>query len=275
MIYAETLAKALTIVILALVTYASRSLTFSGVLASAMIGVIALFLGGWGCFAIMLVFLILGVAFTKYRHREKELGILVQEKGGVRTWVNVFANGMPATIPIILEALGGMEIFPIFFLATVCSAMADTLSTEIGLLSRSQPRLITNLRKKVEKGLSGGVTLLGTFAGLIGSLIIVITASVLVFAGVPSILMNVRDFGRMILASSIAGFLGMLIDSLLGATIQAVYASKANGMLCEDPRKCNGECDLVKGFKPIGNNSVNLLSCMLAGMLGIAIYILL
>lgn len=272
MIPVEALAKTLTVIVLSIAIYVSRSLTVSGVLASMVIGVTTLFLGGWGCFIIMLAFLVLGVAFTKYRHREKAPGTLAQEKGGVRTWINVLANGGPAAIPIVLEAFYEMEALPVFFLAAVCSAAADTLSTEIGLLSRSKPRLITDLRKKVERGLSGGVTPLGTAAGLIGSVSISLVALATCLAGVPSILLTVNNLFHLALASSVCGFIGMLIDSLLGATVQGIYVSKASGLLYEDPRKCSGECVLIKGFKKFGNNAVNFLSCLLAGVLSIAIY---
>lgn len=271
---AEAIAKTIAIIVLSIIIHVSRSLTVSGVLASMVLGVVILFLGGWGCFIIMLTFLVLGVAFTKYRHREKAPGTLAQEKGGVRTWINVFANGVPAAVPVLLEAFYGMDAFPVFFLAAVCSAAADTLSTEIGLLSRSKPRLITDLRRKVEKGLSGGVTPLGTVAGLMGSTSISLVALTTCLIGVPSILLNVKDLHSLVLAGSVGGFIGMLVDSLLGATVQGIYVSKANGMLYEDPRKCGGECVLIKGFKHLGNNTVNFISCLIAGLLSIPIYYL-
>ena len=45
---------------------------------------------------------------------------------------------------------------------------ADTWSTELGVLSSGRPRLITSL-KPVEKGTSGGVSLVGTLAALAGA----------------------------------------------------------------------------------------------------------
>lgn len=270
----DAVAKAATIVVLAVAMRFSKSLTISGILASALIGVLTLFLGGWDCFIVLLVFLVLGVVFTKYRHFEKAPGTLAQEKGGVRTWVNVFANGGPAVIPLALEYFYGMEFFKVFFLSAVCSAASDTLSTEIGLLSGSRPRLITNLRKKVEKGVSGGVTPLGTMAGLLGSLTIALVPLATSATGVAGVFLSVKDPARLVLASALAGFLGMIIDSLLGATVQALYVSKKTGLFYEDPRKCGDECILVKGFKHFGNNTVNFSSCLLAGLLGATIYLL-
>ncbi|MBO3832014.1 MAG: DUF92 domain-containing protein [Candidatus Brockarchaeota archaeon] len=272
MMIAETLVKTLAIVMLAVATYISRSLSFSGVLASIFLGVIVLFLGGWDCFIIMLAFLVLGVASTKYRRKDKELDALAQEKSGVRSWVNVLANGGPAAISIMLEHFFRMEIFLVFFTTTVCSAAADTLATELGLLSSSKPRLITNIRRSVEKGVSGGVTLLGTFAGLSGAIAIALVSVALQQANAPGIISGVGDAQSLFVACSTGGFLGMIVDSLLGATVQEAYVSKTDGRLCEKPGK-QGEYVLVKGFKGFDNHVVNLVSNLIAGILGIMIYV--
>ncbi len=272
MMIAETLVKTLAIVMLAVATYVSRSLSFSGVLASIFLGVIVLFLGGWDCFIIMLAFLVLGVASTKYRRKDKELDALAQEKGGVRSWVNVLANGGPAAMSIMLEHFFRMEIFLVFFTTTVCSAAADTLATELGLLSSSKPRLITNLRRSVEKGVSGGVTLLGTFAGLSGAIVIALVSVALRQANAPGIISGVGDALGLFVACSAGGFLGMIVDSLLGATVQEAYVSKTDGRLREKPGK-QGEYVLVKGFKGFDNHVVNLVSNLIAGILGIMIYV--
>ncbi|MGB9717019.1 MAG: DUF92 domain-containing protein [Thermoproteota archaeon] len=269
----ETLVKTLVVVTLAVATYVSHSLTFSGVLASVLLGVIVVFLGGWDCFIILLAFLILGVGFTKYRRRDKELDTLSQEKGGVRSWVNVLANGGPAAIPIMLEHVFRMEVFLVFFTTAVCSAAADTLATEIGLLSNSKPRLITRLKSRVEKGVSGGVTLLGTVAGLLGSVAIALVALALHLVNTPGILSGVSDFQRLLVACSAGGFLGMIVDSLLGATVQEAYVSKADGRLREQPRE-QGEYVLVKGVSGFDNHVVNFVSSLIAGLLGVTIYIL-
>ncbi|MCS7138496.1 MAG: DUF92 domain-containing protein [Crenarchaeota archaeon] len=270
----DAIGKVATVVVLAVAMYFSRSLSFSGIIASTLIGLTAIFLGGWDCFLILLIFLTLGVAFTKYKHAEKTPGTLAQEKGGVRTWVNVFANGGPAIIPLVLEHFYNMEFFKVFFLSAVCSAASDTLSTEIGLLSKSKPRLITRLWKEVDKGVSGGVTLLGTIAGFLASLIIALMPLVTISTGISGLFFDFKDPLRLILTSTIAGFFGMIVDSLLGATVQALYVSKETGLLYEDPRKCNGECVLIRGFKHFDNNAVNFSSCLLAGIVGAILYML-
>jgi len=270
----DAVAKAATILVLAFAMRFSKSLSFSGVLASVLVGAVTLFLGGWDCFLVLLVFLILGTLFTKYKCSEKAPGTLAQEKGGVRTWVNVFANGGPALISILLEYFYGTDFFKVFFLSSVCSAASDTMSTEIGLLSKSKPRLITKPWKKVERGVSGGVTLLGTLAGLFASLTISVVPLTTIMMGVGGLFLGINDPARLVVASALAGFSGMIMDSILGATVQALYFSEKTGLFYEDPRKCNGECVLFKGFKIFDNNTVNFLSCFFAGVFGAILYVL-
>ena len=91
---------------------------------------------------------------------------------------------------------------------------ADTWATELGVLNPTPPRLITNLRKVVEKGTSGGVSLVGTLASLAGAGIVGLLAALISPTGID---------WKFFVWISIAGLLGSLFDSLLGATVQATY----------------------------------------------------
>ena len=77
---------------------------------------------------------------------------------------NILGNSGTA---ILALALG----FPSGFFAAFASALADTLSSEIGILSKRKPVLITTL-KQVKPGTDGGVTPLGMIAALVGATII-------------------------------------------------------------------------------------------------------
>ena len=120
-------------------------------------------------------------------------GSLLTRGGGRRTARQVVANGGVAT----LAALAGS--WPAFA-GALAAATSDTWASEIGRHSRSLPRLITN-GTPVPAGTDGGITVLGTAGGLAGA------ALIGALSGMPGLV-------------SIAGFAGMLVDSLLGATIQ-------------------------------------------------------
>src|SRR5690606_31156432 len=158
-------------------------------------------------------------------------------KGGRRDAVQVLANGGVATAIAALAALRpDLALFPAFA-GAIAAATADTWATEVGLLSRTTPRLITTGRR-VPAGTSGGVTPLGTAAALAGGVFIGVLAAALVLLGsavssysvgdiVPAASTAPRtDAGgalRIALATSAAALLAALSDSLLGATVQAAY----------------------------------------------------
>jgi uncharacterized membrane protein len=107
---------------------------------------------------------------------------------------------------------------------------ADTFSSELGILSKSKPRLITAPWRVVPPGTNGGVTATGLGAGLLGAFIIAATSALFV----PFC----RDwaFSEKItyaLAMTAAGFSGTLLDSLLGALFQASVVDVHSGRVVE------------------------------------------
>jgi uncharacterized protein (TIGR00297 family) len=123
---------------------------------------------------------------------------LLSAKKTTRNERQVIANGGVAA----LAALGASWAA---FAGALAAATADTWATEIGAHARTMPRLITNGRP-VPAGTDGGMTLLGTTGGIVGAGCI---------AGV-SYLLGYRD--APVIAA--AGAAGMVLDSLLGATVQ-------------------------------------------------------
>src|SRR5438093_5464504 len=91
------------------------------------------------------------------------------------------------------------------FAGALAAATADTWATEIGRYSRKPPRLITT-GKPVAAGTDGGMTLVGTVGGIAGAAFM----AALAFLFEP----------RVAVAVAVAGVFGMLLDSLLGATVQ-------------------------------------------------------
>lgn len=108
-----------------------------------------------------------------------------------------FVHGWPATQ--LLFTLG---------LAALAEAAADTVSSEIGQVIGGRPRLITTLRA-VEPGSDGAISLVGTLAG-------VIAAAIVAGAGTWA----VGGGWDLFWISGAGAVIGLLFDSLLGATIE-------------------------------------------------------
>lgn len=136
--------------------------------------------------------------------------------------------------------------------------IADTWATELGVLSRSLPRLITN-GKVVERGTSGGISGLGSLAALAGALLIAFLAVILT---PPE---NSLSF---LLAAGLGGLAGSLFDSLLGATIQAIYYCQVCSKETEQHpyHSCGNATTLIRGKIWMNNDWVNF-ACSVVGAL--------
>lgn len=136
---------------------------------------------------------------------------------------------------------------------------ADTWASELGVLSKSQPRLITTGRR-VPPGTNGGVSLLGTAASVAGG----------TFVGVLYYLMSLFSSSQqahVITLGAITGLLGSVLDSLLGATLQATWFNTKTHKICaerdEHASKSGAEEQLVCGRAVLTNEQVNAVSVVL------------
>jgi uncharacterized membrane protein len=120
----------------------------------------------------------------------------------------------------------------------------------LGVLNPAPPRLITDWRKVVEKGTSGGVSPTGTLASLAGAGLIGLGAALLSPVGV-----NWTYFGLV----TVAGMLGALFDSLLGATVQAIYYCPACQKETErnPTHGCGTPTTQIRGRRWLDNDMVN------------------
>ncbi|MDO5836695.1 MAG: TIGR00297 family protein [Methanobacterium sp.] len=189
------------LVIIGLITYVRKALDLLGSIFMIIMGVIIIFAAGVNWLLLIFLFLILGVAFTRYKHNYKrEIGIYE----GTRTIKNVVSNGIVA---FVMAAFGNYA----GFIGSIATATADTMASEIGVATT--PRLITNL-KKVPPGTDGGISVLGTFAGIMGAGLIGLAAYIL---GVYPDLVKTMEI------AIIAGTVGCFVDSILGAVLESKY----------------------------------------------------
>ena len=99
-------------------------------------------------------------------------------------------------------------------LAALAEAAADTVSSEVGQVLGGRPRMITTLRQ-VESGVDGGITLIGTLAGVMAAAIVALLGALVLSVGfMPSskwLVFRIACGG---------GVFGLFFDSLLGATLE-------------------------------------------------------
>jgi uncharacterized protein (TIGR00297 family) len=170
-------------------------------------------------------------------------------------------NGGGAALMGVLFAVTGSPLFELLFIISLAAANSDTWASEIGTLSKGKPYLLTTLRQ-VERGTSGAVSLLGTLAALFGSLLIVLTAYFLSFS----------LSGTDVMIVTIFGFIGNMIDTILGALIQITYKCPRCGIETERHSHCHTTTVPIQGLKFINNDVVNGISNLAAVFLGAVWY---
>ncbi|WEL21568.1 DUF92 domain-containing protein [Halorhabdus sp. BNX81] len=225
-------------VALGYVSYALETASLPGMLTGVLLSLLTIVIGDYGWFAMLITFFGGGGLASKFRYDEKVTRGIAQENEGARGSGNVLANSLVALFAVLAAAasprLTGVhpDLFLFVFAGSVAAAMSDTLSSEFGGLYDA-PRLITTF-EPVEPGTDGGVTWQGELAGLAGAAVIAAIA----FVAFDTITVG----GAGVIVAS--GFIGMTVDSVLGATIEGQW---------------------------VGNQGVNFLATLSAGVAGAAL----
>jgi uncharacterized protein (TIGR00297 family) len=251
-------------VIIAFVAYRAKSLSRSGAWAALAEGTIIFGLGGWPWAALLLAFFVSSSALTRAFAKRKATLNEKFDKGGQRDLGQVLANGGVASI------FAGLHLFfPhaawtwMAFAASLAAVNADTWATELGVLNPSRPRLITNW-KPVERGTSGGISVFGTLAATGGAALIAILAGLVRPSGAFWTVTGVAILG---------GLLGSLFDSLLGATVQAIYRCPQCDKETEKHplHTCGTQTVQVRGWKWLNNDMVNVGCAVVGAVVGVVL----
>lgn len=140
----------------------------------------------------------------------------------------------------------------------------DTWASELGILSRSDPVLLTSPFKKVPRGTNGGVSSWGLFVSLMGGAFIGLFyfLSTLLFVDKDQLADSPPQY-PIILLGGIAGLLGSVLDSFLGATCQ-FSGQTAEGYIVEE---IEDKVVKISGRKILNNHSVNFFSCLFTALI--------
>ncbi len=257
-----TLALGLALaLIVAAVACRARALSRSGAIGALLVGTLTFGLGGLIPAVLLLLFFLSSSALSRLAPSRKARFKAAFSKSGRRDLGQVLANGGLAALLAALFGLSGSDLWLAGVAGALAAANADTWSTELGVLARRRPRLITT-GARVPAGTSGGVTPEGTLAALAGSALIAAAAG------------SLGGSWALVWAVAPAGLLGALVDSLLGATLQAIYRCP----VCEKETErhplhtCGAETGLSRGLPWVGNDLVNFLAAVVGAVLSMALW---
>lgn len=243
---------------IAFAAWRKGSLSGSGAVAAAIGGALSMLAGlPWGVFLVVW-FLYASLLSRAGRDAKAARTGEIIAKGGRRDAWQVLANGgvyfalAAWTVGTALGAPGGPLDPAVLAAAALVAAGADTTATEVGTWWRGASVSVRTWQQ-VPAGTSGAVSLMGSLAMVVAA---VVLAGVAVTAGLIS--------SRALWVVAAAGVVGAVIDTLLGATLQARRICRRCGKATEQRvHRCGGETGLTGGLPWMDNDMVNAL-CTLA-----------
>jgi uncharacterized protein (TIGR00297 family) len=208
--------------ILAAITYYKKLLTLTGSVSAFGVGVLIGVFGDVVWLVLLLMFLLSGFAATKYKFATKKAWGVQEGEKGERKGMNVIAHGL---IPVVIAVLAfssrylslpllPTEITGLIFISAISVAAADTLASEIGILSDKTYSIIT--RQKVRPGTNGGVSWFGQMWAFFGAAYTSLFGWIILHFFSDTLAPGFWIIWLPVLV----GFLGCQIDSVFGATLE-------------------------------------------------------
>ncbi|KAK3518191.1 hypothetical protein QTP70_033889 [Hemibagrus guttatus] len=256
--------------------FKNKSLDFGGCLGALLVGFI-LTLANMSFLAALFAFFITSSKLTRWKGALKKRIDSEYKEGGQRNWIQVFCNG---GVPTELALLYMIEVGPgemavdfsmqysaswmcLSLLGALACSTGDTWASEVGpVLSKSQPRLITTW-KEVPAGTNGGVTIVGLIASLLGGATVG-TAYFITQLLLVSDLHSAAPQWPLVVYGAVAGLLGSVLDSLLGAVMQYSGYDESTGMVVNSVAP---KVKWISGKPILDNNGVNLFSSVLIALI--------
>ncbi len=186
---------------------ALRGVNRSGALAGGLACFLLFASAGPTAFATLAVLFLMTWVATRLGYRRKLALGLAERREGRNAW-QILANLAVAALGSFVFGATGNRVWLVAMVAALAEAATDTVASEIGQYRRPDARLITTW-ERVPTGTDGGITIPGSIAGSAAGLVVAAVATA----------------GGMLPQAQLwipvtAGFAGMLIDSILGATLQ-------------------------------------------------------
>lgn len=246
---------------IALAAYRKRLLDHSGAVAASLLGPGIVATGGWWLGALLVAFFASSSLLPK-----------TDAKRPSRDGWQVLANGGPALMLSGLGIAAWREELLVGAAAAIAAATADTWATELGRRFGGRPWSIHTWRR-VPPGTSGAVSIAGTLASAVGAVFV---------AAVGIALASIAPAGGIAAAPAAAciavgGTLGSVVDSLLGAHVQARFRCEVCGRITEEAgAHADGHPVIhTTGVIWMTNSTVNLTATLASGLAAALLYVVL
>jgi uncharacterized protein (TIGR00297 family) len=199
-----------------------KLLTPVGNINGAILGILVWGTLGWRGYLIVMLFFLLGSTLTFVGMEQKEAEGIAEERSGMRGAGNVWSSALAASLCAIATLFCPepiKELFVLGYVASFCTKLADTTASEVGKAYGKTTYLITNL-KSVPRGTEGAVSLEGTIAGTLASVVL---------AAIAWLIGLISPIG--IIWCVIAAFVATTIESLIGATLEPRFTWLTNDLV--------------------------------------------
>ena len=180
----------------------------------------------------------------------------------MRNAKQVLAVGLIAVCFLVAYRFTQISLFIYLYALTLAEQFADSVASDVGRLTKGKNYNILGF-KQIAKGLSGGVSLLGTLCALVASFALPLVA----------VAYGVLDWVAYGFVGGLA-FVGTIVDSVLGAAVQSLYVCNNCGEQTEVPVHCGISARLTKGIAVVDNTAVNFITSAITSLLGLLLLLL-
>lgn len=240
-------------VLITVVTRAKNALTWpAALMADGMLIFITCMSGLKEAVFLILMYLSVFAVDMIFGKKREQVTKEIHGKGGTRGIKQVLANGAAGCVCILLYKITNETAVIVAYYASIFEVMADSIASDVGVLSKRPPRDICTW-KPVARGISGGVSLLGLSASGLACII----------GGLAAGVVSRFDAVHMI-TIIFAPYLGMLADSVIGSLVQVKYVCSVCGIRTERKEHCGKATVVSGGFTKISNSMVNFICTVLA-----------
>ncbi|KAI4333471.1 hypothetical protein L6164_018280 [Bauhinia variegata] len=216
-------------------------LSLSGIGAAFLLGTLTWRAFGPSGFLLVATYFVIGTAATKVKIAQKEAQGVAEKRKGRRGPGSVIGSSAAGCVCACLSifGVGGQafsRLWQLGFVASFCTKLSDTVSSEIGKAYGKTTYLVTTF-KVVPRGTEGAVSVEGTIAGILASVL-------LAFIGHLMGEINRQGVAICVLASQIAN----LGESIIGAALQE-----------------------KEGFRWLNNDAVNVINISMGTIIALFI----